>query len=115
MSDSNFRSPEENDARSRCRLIARDLGSRLMKVKRTHVSVTPNGLWPDGLITIFNGWQDLEGRLRFCTTEPDNVTDGVYIYDADASFEIESASRIQKYLEENPIDPPVLVLGLRVG
>jgi hypothetical protein len=76
---SRFRSPEEDAARSQCRLIARDEGARLSKLGRTRVEITPCKLWPDGLTTAFHGWVDLLGRLHLCRANPELVTDGVYL------------------------------------
>lgn len=96
---SNFRTPAEDEARSACRLIARTQGAKLFKILKTHVQISPCSRWPEGLVTMFNGWVDLQARLEYCLDNPEYVTDGVYIYDADASFEIGPAEEIKKHLQ----------------
>lgn len=76
---SSIRTPEEDAARSQCRLIARNNGARLSKLGRTRVEITPCSLWPDGLVTAFHGWVDLLGRLELCRGTPELVTGGFYL------------------------------------
>lgn len=76
-----IRSPEEDEARSRCRALAKSLETRIDKVQRSHVHISPCETWSQGLVTAFNGWQDLHQRMRACLLNPDIVIDGVYIVD----------------------------------
>lgn len=102
------RTPEEENARGCCRSMARTLGSRLIKVEKNHVSISPCQKWPEGLITAFHGWVDLKARLEFCRDNPEYVVDGIYVYDADAMFERENALIVKKLLEDYPHDHPSL-------
>jgi hypothetical protein len=76
-----IRSPEEDEARSRCRALAKSLETRIDKIKRSHVHVGSCPTWPLGLVTAFNGWVDLHSRMRECLLDPDLAVDGIYIRD----------------------------------
>ena len=78
---SGVRTPEEDEARSKCRALAKSLETRIDKVQRSHVRIHPCPTWEEGLVTAFHGWQDLHQRMRACLLNPDLVTDGVYIKD----------------------------------
>ena len=78
---SGVRSPEEDEARNKCRALAKSLETRIDKVQRSHVHLGACPTWKDGMITAFHGWQDLHQRMRDCLLNPDLVTDGVYIKD----------------------------------
>ncbi len=74
-----MRSPEEERARTRCRSMAKELGTYIKKYENSHVTVGPCDQWPEGLTTSYHGWVDLEQRLILCREDPDLVIDGMYV------------------------------------
>lgn len=79
------RSPEEEQARSRVRSIAHTLGTKVIR-KNSHVEMPSCPRFPEGLMTAFNGWEDLEQRLSVLQYNPDLVIDGVYVEPTDDNF-----------------------------
>ena len=73
------RSVEEDAARSLVRSICLRNGAKIRKIDQTHVQVDPCDVWPQGLTTAFNGWQDVLVRLQRCCEHPHDVVDGYYI------------------------------------
>jgi hypothetical protein len=94
------RSAEEDVARGRCRALVHRQGSKLFKIRRDHVAISPCGVWPEGLVTAYNGWQDLLTRLHFCLENPEYVTEGVYVQDYNYTFEAPSTLEARRMAEE---------------
>ncbi len=74
------RSPEESEARSQCRAIARRHRARVdTRDSKIAIRITPCEIWPEGIVTAFHGWVDLLQRLKRCERSPDLVIEGVYV------------------------------------
>ena len=72
------RGKAEDEARNSCRSLVHSWKAKIFKVADDYVQVSPCELWPQGLITVFNGWADTYERLLCAEAMPDFVVDGIY-------------------------------------
>lgn len=83
------RSKEEDLARNQVRSFCSQRGAKVFKTESLDgtplLRVTECDYWPQGVITIFNGWRDSLDRLITVANDPELVTDGFYIQ-GDESF-----------------------------
>lgn len=109
------RSAIENDARSLCRTLVHSLQSRIDKIGKTHVHISPCDHWPEGIITEYHGWMNLLLRLRACNLHPALVEHGIY-YHVDNPEEFAGCLRVkQEILRNLPPETFRRMLGAAAG
>ena len=65
---------------------------------RCYVTIKPCQLWPEGLITKYNGWRDTLSRLEKAVEHPRSVIGGVFLAETLVSGELPES--LQQ--EDNP-------------
>jgi hypothetical protein len=92
------RSREEDLARNQVRSFCARFKTKIYKTRspdgESLVQVAPCEKWPQGILTLFNGWQDTLDRLVEVANNPDLVTDGIYVLtdDPDFTYEVDEAA-----------------------